>query len=449
MADSSKDRDSPSGRRRSGAWAAAAGAAVLALAFTYAERHVLVSPQGSQCLRAAWNFAASGTLDVAPGRPFSWFGPLYPVLLGGLARAGLSPVSAVALVNSVALIAAFALFAGLARRMTPRSTWPATLFFIGLATNAYLFRMARPDIFMLPATLLMIFGLVRYAERGRRADLLLAAAACALATTARYMAIFTLAPLVLVGVWLAWRRSGRARVLHAILFLTVAWAPVALWLLRNRARTGYLTGMSRTAWREAAASSDFASNLVALLRSFALDFFGVRSMGVVSQVHGGASPPHPTATAFVGCVAAAFALGGCVLLLRRRHTAASGAPPAHEFTTRLVALAAGAYLVTLLALWTWGNNDPIHTRYVAPVYGLLVLLGFRAAERAHRPVRIAFAVAALAIFVPNLDKTALLMGEAPTDALIRVSLHGERDLWVRPLSWQDVLSRPGRAHAEP
>ncbi len=433
-------------RRSQAAWVLAAVIAVLLLTASYGARHMLVSPQGSQCLRAAWSLATTGALDVTPGRPFAWFGPLYPVTLAGLALAGLTPLGAVALVNSIALVATIALLAVLARRMMPRSAFLAPLFFAGLASNAYLFRMARPDIVMLPASLLAILGLARYAEHSRRTDLLIAAAGVALATTARYMAIFALAPLVAVGVHLVWRRVERGRAATALIFLAAAYGPVASWLLRNRERTGYLTGMSRTAWREQAAATDFTTNVYGLVKTFVLDLFGVRSMGVVAQVYGEAAIPYPVTSACVAAVAIGLALLGCGFA---RRGARPGPEGVASLTTRLVRLAAGSYLVALLVLWTLGNNDPIHTRYVAPVYGYLVLLAFRSVTRFDGRARIAFALAALAILGPNLDKSARLLGESPGDALIRVSLHREEDLWVRDLRWEDVMTRAGRSAAEP
>ena len=43
----------------------------------------------------------------------------------------------------------------------------------------------------------------------------------------------------------------------------------------------------------------------------------------------------------------------------------------------MAALAAG-YLVLTIALWASANNDPIHTRFLFPVYPLLWVLAFHA-----------------------------------------------------------------------
>jgi hypothetical protein len=428
-------------------------AAAAAHANAYADSHVLVSPQGRQCLRAAATLLETGALDVVPGRPFAWFGPAYPVALAGLAAAGLPPVAAVALLNASATIAVLLLFAALARRVAGRSRAAAVVLFAGLAAHPYMFRMARPDVLVVPACLLVILAAARWTETARRRDLAAAALGCAVATTARYMSIFPLAP---IAAWLLHRvlaRPGRGRFADAALFLLLGWGPVAAWLLRNRVRTGYLTGMSRTEWREAAASTDLATNLLGTAKTLVLDLFGVRSMGVVALVHGEAPVPHRAATLAVAAVAA-LALIAAVLVARRAPRAAARASrdpdldsPGSTRLARLVAVWAATYVVAMVALWTWGNNDPIHTRYVAPLYGFLALLAFRAAERLRgtpggRVARALLAVLALAILAPNVDKGLRLLGESPGDALIRVSLHGNGDLWMRGLSWDRLPTPP-------
>ena len=46
--------------------------------------------------------------------------------------------------------------------------------------------------------------------------------------------------------------------------------------------------------------------------------------------------------------------------------------------TREMGEVAAAYFALTLAVWTVGNNDPIHTRFLFPAYPLLVVLAFHA-----------------------------------------------------------------------
>ena len=65
---------------------------------------------------------------------------------------------------------------------------------------------------------------------------------------------------------------------------------------------------------------------------------------------------------------------------RRRGTPRGTArrrPVPHRPRASLAEVAA-AYLGLTLSLWTVGNNDPIHTRFLFPVYALLWVLAFHA-----------------------------------------------------------------------
>jgi hypothetical protein len=111
----------------------------------------------------------------------------------------------------------------------------------------------------------------------------------------------------------------------------------------------------------------------------------------------------------------------------------------------LVGAHAKVYLVALVVIWTFGNNDPIHTRFTAPVYWCFVL-GFFLAFEAWRdsPHRRLLAGAALAfgllVVGVNLDKSLALLGDSPSDHLIKKSLFQPSDLWVGGLSWENLDS---------
>ncbi|HMB69208.1 MAG TPA: hypothetical protein VKU85_07840, partial [bacterium] len=100
---------------------------------------------------------------------------------------------------------------------------------------------------------------------------------------------------------------------------------------------------------------------------------------------------------------------------------------------------AGIHAAALLVLWTVGNNDPIHTRFVAPLYPGLVLLLFAgreaAAQRGIRTAAAALTAVAVLAGAVNLDKSVLLLGDSPPDAVIKKTLHRPEDLWVRNLEW--------------
>jgi hypothetical protein len=106
---------------------------------------------------------------------------------------------------------------------------------------------------------------------------------------------------------------------------------------------------------------------------------------------------------------------------------------------RLVAAYTAIHAGELLLLLTAGNNDPIHTLFVAPLYPGLVLLLFTLRDgMTRRGIRGgAAALAALAVLVGavNLDKSRLLLGDSPPETLIKKTLHRPEDLWVRDMAW--------------
>jgi hypothetical protein len=187
-------------------------------------------------------------------------------------------------------------------------------------------------------------------------------------------------------------------------------------------------------------------SLLGTFEAIRLDFFGWRVMGLRSLVYGDAPLPYSAMTATLTWVAVALLSVLCVMggrsyfaFLRARMRCASDAGRAAV----LVAAHAGIYLVALIAIWTLGNNDPIHTRFTAPMYWCLVL-GFFIAKEAWRdsPRRHFLAGAALAfgllVMVVNVDKSLALLGDSPNDHLIKKSLFQPSDLWLGGLSWQSL-----------
>jgi hypothetical protein len=179
--------------RKTLAIALTATAAVLGLFLSYRHRPVVVPLEGAESLRAAASLLHHGHLDSNPQQPFAKFGVLYPLLLAALASTGLGPLEAMVLVNALVLVTSLLAFAALARRVTGRSALFAVPLFGGLAIHEYYFRQARLDAVVPAAGMLAILFASAYAERFRRRDLLATAAACAAATTVRYIGVIPLA----------------------------------------------------------------------------------------------------------------------------------------------------------------------------------------------------------------------------------------------------------------
>jgi hypothetical protein len=417
--------------------------AVGALLFiAYRDQYVHFSPQSRQCAIAARTLLDRGVFELHPGKPYAIFGPLYPVLLAGLGSLRVPLADAIVILSSAALSLSLLTFFCLVRESGLPRPLLLTLFYAALAINPYLFRMARADGIFLLSTMLTVLGLARYAHEGGRRNLAFAAFGCILATTARYMGIFALGPLCLfVFGWIRRPRSRRDWADVAGFFL-VAWTPVLLWLIRNKSVTGYFAGMSRESWSPFAAPWSPLFNLVSILRALAFDLLGIRVMGVNRVVlHGNFTAERPVTNILLALAAASLLVTGIFALAQRRRVRSngrhsSGNPFVIPITGALVAI----YFIAMLILWSWGNNDRIHTRFVAPVEWGMVLLGaaFFSAIQGRpgaKPLRAALAAVALAVFAVNVDKSIRLFGEFPGEALILKDIQVGTYAWLRNPTW--------------
>jgi hypothetical protein len=237
---------------------------------------------------------------------------------------------------------------------------------------------------------------------------------------------------------------------------------VALWLVRNRLVTGYVTGMSRTDFREAAERTGFADNVIAMGKALALDFFGWGAMGERRFLFEGAPVPHAGVTIAGAILGTAAAAGLVMLALRgergRRADLDEGARnesvrpyesvrPGEEprRAAALVVAFLAAHAIALIALWSIGNNDPIHTRYVAPIAWCIVALVALAIQQAcggpQRRSAIALAVVlAAVVLIPNADKSRALWSPSPGENLIKRTLRAPDDLWQRSLTWEEAAT---------
>jgi 4-amino-4-deoxy-L-arabinose transferase-like glycosyltransferase len=425
----------------------AAALAVFAASFVWLQGGaILFTPQSLSYVVAAGALLEGRGLAIAPGTPLANFGPLYALLLAVGRVLGLGVVPSAYLVNCAVLAGSLLAIRALGRRLRlPAPGWLAAGFGVW-AANWTLLRAARPDLLVVGLSLAAVAAVLRYRDGGEMRALLAAAALASLAALGRYMAAFTLLPVLLAAVWLfAGADPPRRRLRHAALFALLAAGPVASWMARNWALTGFVTGMSRTGERAQAAGTSLAGNLAGFSRTLALDVFGVGAMGVRPLVYDGVAPPHPGLGAALALVCAALLALAVVTgwrARRRGEADAAAAPGLDRSGLALVAACGGWYCVALVVLWTVGNNDPIDTRYVAPAEPYLLVAGFAgfAALRGSAPrspwPRRALLLAGLALLLVQLHKSAGLLQAQPDPALLGVeSRHQKIDRWLEDVPW--------------
>jgi len=419
-----------------------AAASVLVFLALFVHLHdsaVLVPPQGRTLLETAANLAGGRGFLVRPDVPLGRYPPLYPALLAVAAAAKVDPVPAVVALNAAAFAATLYGLVLLGAALGLRHLTALFVVALLLPSGYFLLRAARPDGWMSCAAVFALLGAVRYLQRPTAAASWLAGVSCALAAGARYMAIFTIWPVVALAL-LVGAPNARARLRSAALFGATAVAPLGLWVVRNLVVTGYASGMSRSSDRFASGETHFSANVVGTIRSVWIDLFGWDEMGARTFVYDGRPLAHPDATLALALVAAAIVL---LLLVAQRRTFAATLPRLWPVLAYL-----GLYPAALVTLWTFGNNDPINTRYVAPLYPLLVVVGFaafEALERASAPrwQRGAFVLLGLLVVAPAVPRSLALLGETPPERMMEVRTRRlERWQWQRDFAW-DAIPAPG------
>ncbi len=300
--------------------------------------------------------------------------PLYPMALWAARRVGLDAPAFQVLVFD-AMLAGLALYG----RRFLRGVHPGFLvlgFAVAHFNHANLYQRTAETLF---APLLLAFAVVlwRYHVSGRGAGWLgtLASALC----LTRHFGLYLAVPLAAAHVVARRATEPRRRLIHVPLVLVLALAPIGYWMWITHEQTGEWTGADRTRPRDLPESVDHWKDLTGVddhvrltAKTLLVDFFSPRVYAALAVV---TLPYRPSAVEWA-LVAIGLAAGVSAFRAGRRSGWRSDASPASP--ARMVAEVAAAYLGLTIVLWTVGNNDPIHTRFLFPVYPLLWVLLFHA-----------------------------------------------------------------------
>jgi hypothetical protein len=349
---------------------------VLSVALALAAAHLLYMRQGGDLtVQAQLNERfAERPIDVAFEKYPRLRPPLYPMALWAARRAGLDAPAFQVLVFD-AMLAGLALYG----RRFLRHVHPGYLvlgFAVAHFNHANLYQRTAETLF---APLLLAFAVLlwRYRVSGRGAGWLgtLVSALC----LTRHFGLFLAVPLAVAQVVARRATEARRRLIHAALVLVLALAPIGYWMWITHEQTGMWTGADRTRPRDLPESVEHWKDLTGVddhlrltAKTLMVDFFSPRAHAALAVV---TLPHRPTAVEWA-LVAIALAAGASTLRAGRRSGWRGDASP--ESPARMTAEVAAAYLALTIALWTVGNNDPIHTRFLFPVYPLLWVLTFHA-----------------------------------------------------------------------
>jgi hypothetical protein len=348
----------------------------LSVAFALAAAHRLQARQsGDTLIQSQLNERfAERPIDVAFEKYPRLRPPLYPMALWAARRAGLDAPAFQLLVLDLTIVG-LALYG----RRHFRHAHPGLLavaWAVAHFNHANLYQKTAETLF---APLLLAFALAlwRYSRSGRGAALV-GVAASLLAVT-RYFGLYLAVPLAVAHA--AWRRGepGRRRMGQVVVILALALVPVGYWMWITHEQTGLWTGVDRTRerdlpesvrhWEELRGVDD---HLRLTAKTLLVDFFSPTRYAALSVV----TRPHRPSAVEWGLVALGAAAMATAVRAGRRarwQFEGGGASPA-----RIVAEVAAAYFALTIAIWTVGNNDPIYTRFLYPVYPLLLVLAFHA-----------------------------------------------------------------------
>lgn len=348
------------------------------------------------------------------GYPRLW-PPLYPLLLRGWMRGiGLPPLR----MNETLFLATLPLLWLACREVAPgvHPLAPALFWSVAHFNHADFYQLTA-DALVTPLMLAFFLLLLGYARKPSAPWLVTLLLVSAALLTSRYFSLFVVPPVVLSVILSVPGLDLRGRLRHA-LGLLLALAPAFAWMVSAWLRTGFVTGADRQAARQFPAYLQYWSqlqsptgNLYAWSKTLFLDLFSTRRHGALAFV----TTEYEVYPLEWMLLTLAFACAGIALLawLRRRT-----APLSRALHTPIgIALALFAvHNLMLLVVWTLGNNDPLHSRYLWPSYAMLVLFGLAA----YASVRSAWARA----FWPALPFRLLL-------ALLLV-VHVQRSLAATP-----------------
>ena len=300
--------------------------------------------------------------------------PLYPMALWLARRAGLPP-PAFQIIVFDAMLVGLALYG----RRFLRAVHPAFLvlgFAIAHFNHVNLYQHTAETLF---APLLLVFAVIlwRYQASGRGVAWL--GTVASLLCVTRHFGLLLAVPLAAAHVLLRGATDARRRLVHIAVVLVLALAPIGYWMWITHEQTGLWTGADRTQPRDLPESVEHWKDLTGVddhvrltAKTLMIDFFSPRLYAAVSIV---TLPYRPSKVEWtlvaMGLVAAVSAIRAG--RRSRWQTALSPASPA-----RALAEISAAYFGLTIAVWTLGNNDPIHTRFLFPVYPLLWVLAFHA-----------------------------------------------------------------------
>ncbi len=328
---------------------------------------------------AAVSFLEGKGFQTGRGEPYAKGPPIYPLLLAGLHRLDVEWWASVCLINAGAFALGLIPVFSLGRSLGLRRPWMLLAAYLCCAPLWYLVREARPDVIYAVAAIAITAAAAGYLRTRSLTSLVTLSVLCTVAAFSRYMALFVTVPLAGLVVALAPGQRPAVRVRRVLVFLIIGCMPIGGWLVRTKNETGYWSGMDRHRDRRPLDESltTFDANVTFLAKTLAIDAFAPVDFAEMNTLVGDQPVEYDTP---LKAVLLAFAGAGLLLTVFRARGLATSlkdvlSQDSGVYSASLVlAVHFVWYQAAILLLWTYGNNDPIDTRFVAPSFFLGVLL---------------------------------------------------------------------------
>ncbi len=206
----------------------------------------------------------------------------------------------------------------------------------------------------------------------------------AIATLTRFFGLFWMVPIVIGNLWfLQDERSLRARLKHVAAYLSVFSLILSPWILYLKISTGFFSGFDRTSPRELPASiahwnelTDFVSNVLFLFKTIFFDFFSSHSFASHYVVERKIPLKEYIIFIFVFMLMIMITLTVIHVCMKRPHSIKHIADKIFFSQRALPFQFAAFYIISIVVVWTFTNNDPLYTRFMYPSYIFIILSMF-------------------------------------------------------------------------
>lgn len=237
------------------------------------------------------------------------------------------------------------------------------------------------DMLFMALSLLALLLLSLYIKNRKQGLLIILGVLVGIVALTRYFGLIWLFPVILVYI-LFQERPLKERAISSVVYSVTAFTTCIGWFVHVKNTTGFITGMDRVAKRNFPKSisdwnelTDISHNILFAMKTYTLDIFAPDRLATHHAIN---KIPLNIYEIALECLVA-----GIILLLFVKILSTLTDGPNKRSVRKLFcaidllpAVFFCTYLIALIAVWTYGNSDPLYTRFVFPSYPFLILALF-------------------------------------------------------------------------